>query len=126
MSKKVKSLIEREVETRLKGLDAVAVINPRGINATKTNLIRRRLHEKGMRMMVVKNSLARRAMDERMGLVDLAAMILRALRSVGGESSAPRLSYQALMSGSVAASSSSCVRIDAVPSTPASPLGPVD
>src|SRR5437773_12538374 len=63
MSKKVKSLIEREVQSRLKGLDAIAVINPRGINATKTNLIRRRLHEKGMRMMVVKNSLARRAMD---------------------------------------------------------------
>src|SRR5436190_23880404 len=64
MSKKVKSLIEREVESRLKGLDAVAVINPRGINATKTNQIRRRRHEKGLRMMVVKNSLARRATEK--------------------------------------------------------------
>ena len=63
MSKKVKSLIERETASRLKGVDAVAVINPRGINAIKNNLIRRRLHEKGLRMMVVKNTLARRATE---------------------------------------------------------------
>src|SRR5207247_10694127 len=35
--------------------------NPRGINAIKNNLIRRRLREKGLRMTVVKNTLARRA-----------------------------------------------------------------
>jgi len=64
MSKKVKSLIEKETAERLKGIDAVAVINPRGINAIKNNLIRRRLHEKGLRMMVVKNTLARRATQE--------------------------------------------------------------
>jgi len=64
MSKKVKNLIEREVESRLKDIDGVAVINPRGINATKTNQIRRRLHEKGMKMMVVKNSLAKRATEK--------------------------------------------------------------
>jgi large subunit ribosomal protein L10 len=39
------------------------VINPRGINATKNNGIRRRLHAKGLRMMVVKNTLARRATE---------------------------------------------------------------
>src|SRR5947208_437165 len=61
MSKKVKSLIQRELETRLKDIEGVAVINPRGINAIKTNLIRRRLHGKGLRMMVVKNTLAKRA-----------------------------------------------------------------
>ena len=62
MSKKVKSLVERDIAKRLGDIDAVAVINPRGINAIKNNLIRRRLHEKGLRMTVVKNSLARRAM----------------------------------------------------------------
>jgi len=62
MSKKVKSLVERDIAKRLGDFDAVAVINPRGINAIKNNLIRRRLHEKGLRMTVVKNSLARRAM----------------------------------------------------------------
>jgi len=61
MSKKVKSLIEKELKNRLGGLDGVGVINPRGINALKNNLIRRRLHAKGLRMVVVKNSLAKRA-----------------------------------------------------------------
>src|SRR5206468_8535520 len=61
MSKQVKDLITKELSTRLKDVDGVAVINPRGINATKNNGIRRRLHAKGLRMMVVKNSLARRA-----------------------------------------------------------------
>src|SRR5437773_2988758 len=61
MSKKVKSLIEKETADRLKGIDAVAVINPRGINAIKNNQIRRKLREKGLRMTVVKNTLAKRA-----------------------------------------------------------------
>src|SRR2546429_661876 len=64
MSKKVKSLIEKELSSRLKDLDAVAVINPRGIAATKTNQIRRRLREKGLRMTVVKNTLAKRAVGD--------------------------------------------------------------
>src|SRR5512135_3585693 len=37
--------------------------------------------------------------------------------------SAPRRSYQALRSGSVVASSSSCATIDAMPSAPALPFG---
>src|SRR2546425_11196856 len=64
MSKKVKSLIERDLTNRLKDVDAVAVINPRGINAIKNNLLRRRLNEKGVRMTVVKNTLAKRAVGE--------------------------------------------------------------
>ena len=63
MSKLVKNLITKELTTRLKDVDGVAVINPRGINATKNNQIRRRLHAKGLRMMVVKNTLARRATE---------------------------------------------------------------
>jgi len=63
MSKQVKDLITRELSSRLKGLEGVAVINPRGIDATKNNGIRRRLHAKGLRMMVVKNTLARRATE---------------------------------------------------------------
>src|SRR3954453_24040070 len=61
MSKRVKNFIEKEIGKRLDGVDGVAVINPRGINAIKNNLIRRRLREKGLRMTVVKNTLARRA-----------------------------------------------------------------
>ena len=64
MSKKVKSLIERDLSSRFKDIDGCAVINPRGINAIKNNQIRRRLREKGVRMTVVKNTMARRATDK--------------------------------------------------------------
>ena len=61
MSKLVKGLIEKELSNRLKDIDGVAVINPRGIDANKNHGIRRRLREKGLRLLVVKNTLARRA-----------------------------------------------------------------
>src|SRR5437764_7008369 len=64
MSKKVKNLITKELGDRFKGVDSVAVINPRGIAATKNNQIRRRLREKGLRMTVVKNTLAKRAVGD--------------------------------------------------------------
>ncbi|MGA2229396.1 MAG: 50S ribosomal protein L10 [Tepidisphaeraceae bacterium] len=63
MSKKVKNLITKELVTKFKPLDGVAVISPRGIDGIKNNLLRRRLREKGLRMTVVKNSLARRATE---------------------------------------------------------------
>jgi len=61
MSKKVKSLIEREIGSRLKGVESCAVISPRGVDGIKNNNLRRKLREKGVRMLVVKNTLARRA-----------------------------------------------------------------
>lgn len=64
MSKYVKDLITRELTDKFKEVDGVAVINPRGIDATKNNGIRRRLHGKGLRMTVVKNTLAKRAVGE--------------------------------------------------------------
>ncbi len=64
MSKYVKNLVTRELSDRFKELDGVAVINPRGINGIKTNQIRGRLHAKGLRMTVVKNTLARRAVAD--------------------------------------------------------------
>src|SRR5687768_17482714 len=64
MSRKVKDLITRDLSNRLKDIDGVGVINPRGINAIKTNLMRRKLHEKGLRMTVVKNTLVRRAVGD--------------------------------------------------------------
>jgi large subunit ribosomal protein L10 len=64
MSKKVKNLIERDLGKRLEGVDAVAVLNPRGIDAVKNNQIRRKLRENGARMLVVKNTLVRRAVGE--------------------------------------------------------------
>ena len=61
MSKKVKGLIEKELSNRLGGVEAVGVINPRGINAIANNQMRRRLRDKKLRMTVVKNTLVARA-----------------------------------------------------------------
>lgn len=63
MSKKVKSLIEKDLATRFSPLEGIAVVNPRGIGAIKNNAMRRRLREKGLRMAVVKNTMAKRASD---------------------------------------------------------------
>jgi large subunit ribosomal protein L10 len=64
MSKQVKDLITRDLSGRLKDLDGVAVINPRGIDGNKNHGIRRRLRAKGLRMTVVKNTLAKRAVAD--------------------------------------------------------------
>src|SRR5215207_10387738 len=64
MSKTVKSLIMKELTGKLHDVESVAVINPRGIDAIKNNHIRRKLHEKGLRMTVVKNTLAKRAVGD--------------------------------------------------------------
>ena len=61
MSKRVKSLIEGELKKQLGDLENIAVISPRGIDGAKNYGIRLRLHAKGLRMKVVKNTLARRA-----------------------------------------------------------------
>ncbi len=64
MSKYVKNLITKELTGRLKDIDGVAVINPRGIDGNKNNAIRRKLHAKKLRMTVVKNTLAKRAVGD--------------------------------------------------------------
>ena len=63
MSKTVKNLITKELSDRLGKLEGVGVISPRGIDGIKNNQLRRRLREKGLKMTVVKNTLARRSMD---------------------------------------------------------------
>lgn len=63
MSKRVKSLIEKELASKFQGMDGVAVINPRGINGSINNQMRRRFREKGVKMTVVKNTLAKRAAE---------------------------------------------------------------
>jgi large subunit ribosomal protein L10 len=64
MSKKVKNLITKELVAKFEGIESVAVINPRGIEASKNNQMRRRLRDKGLRMTVVKNTLAKRAVGD--------------------------------------------------------------
>ena len=61
MSKTIKNLIERELEGKLKNVDGCAVLSSRGLDGNRNNRLRRKLNEKGLKMLVVKNSLARRA-----------------------------------------------------------------
>lgn len=63
MSKKIKSLIEKELSSKLSGVEGLAVINPRGLDGNKNNKLRHKLHDKGLKMLVVKNTLARRASE---------------------------------------------------------------
>lgn len=63
MSKKIKSLIEKEFGNEFADVEGVAVINPRGMTGNKNNALRRKLHSKGLKMLVVKNTLARRASE---------------------------------------------------------------
>lgn len=87
MSKFVKDLITRDLAGRLKDVEGVAVINPRGINAIKNNAIRRRLHEKGLRMTVVKNTLAKRAVQDGSKLKGFEALLDGPSAVVYGEAS---------------------------------------
>jgi len=63
MSKKVKNLITAEMTKRFGAVEGVAVISPTGINGNQNHGLRRKLHENKLRMTVVKNTLARRAVE---------------------------------------------------------------
>ncbi|HEY0007229.1 MAG TPA: 50S ribosomal protein L10 [Tepidisphaeraceae bacterium] len=63
MSKKIKNLIEKSLLSEFNGLEGLAVINPRGLDGNKNNALRNKLHGKGLKMLVVKNTLARRASE---------------------------------------------------------------
>jgi len=74
MSKPVKALIRRELVDRLQGVTSLAVVGFAGVDAVTNNRIRGRLRGKEIRMMVVKNSLARQAFKE-VGLGDACALL---------------------------------------------------
>ena len=61
MSKAVKELVQKELTKRFDGMTSMAVVGFTGVDAVNTNQIRRRLVSKGMRLMVVKNALAKQA-----------------------------------------------------------------
>lgn len=61
MSKAIKSLIESELSAQFRNIAGAAVVSPAGIDGNTNNALRRTLHGKGLKMLVVKNSLARRA-----------------------------------------------------------------
>ena len=61
MSKPVKELQRKELVKRFHDVDSLAVVGFTGLDAISTNLIRKRLLKKNIRMTVVKNSVARSA-----------------------------------------------------------------
>ena len=74
MSKPVKELVRNELMKRLQGIDSLAVVGFTGLDALSTHAVRGRLLEKGIRMTVVKNSVARQAF-QKMGLEAASAML---------------------------------------------------
>ena len=74
MSKPVKELLRNEMIKRFTGVDSIAVVGLTGVDAVSNNRLRGRLLAKGVRLMVVKNSLARQAFRES-GLEPAAALL---------------------------------------------------
>jgi ribosomal protein L10 len=63
MSKYVKDLVSKEIARRLDGVSAALLVNVVGLDAGKTHVLRRRLGEKSISLMVVKSGLAKRATE---------------------------------------------------------------
>ena len=63
MSKLVKNLLSKDLSNRLDGIEDCVLANVIGMDANSTSALRKRLREKGIGMMVVKNSLAQRATE---------------------------------------------------------------
>ena len=74
MSKPVKALIREELIRRLEGVTSMAIVGLTGVDAVTVTDIRRRLSEKEIRLLVVKNSLARQAFKA--GGLDVACDLL--------------------------------------------------
>ena len=63
MSKYVKNLMSEELSKRLSGESECLLVNVIGIDANKTMTLRRELRAKDIQLVVVKNSLVRRATE---------------------------------------------------------------
>ena len=63
MSKFVKQLVTNEIAKRLDGVPYLMLVGLTGIDANKTVNLRASLSAKGIRLLVIKNSLARRATE---------------------------------------------------------------
>ncbi len=63
MSKYVKDLVTRDIKRQLDGIQDAVVVTNVGMDANTTNELRGELEGKNIQMLVVKNSLARRAAE---------------------------------------------------------------
>jgi large subunit ribosomal protein L10 len=74
MSKRVKSLITAELETKFKGTDAIVVVDYIGIDSKTTAGIRSDLRKKQVKLTVVRNAMAAKAL-EAVGLKGAGGML---------------------------------------------------
>ena len=63
MSKYVKELVTRDIKRRLEGVEDAVVVTTVGMDANTTNELRGELEKLDIHLLVVKNSLARRASE---------------------------------------------------------------
>ena len=63
MSKFVKNLVSQEIAQRLEGVDDALLVNVIGLDANKSVVLRKQLREKHIDLLVVKNSMAKRATE---------------------------------------------------------------
>ena len=63
MSKLVKELITKDLRNRLEGVDDALLVDVIGLENNKNVALRQRLRQKNIHLLVVKNSLARRATE---------------------------------------------------------------
>jgi ribosomal protein L10 len=63
MSKFVKDLITKDLQSRLQGIDDALLVDVIGLENNKNVALRQRLRKKNINLLVVKNSLARRATE---------------------------------------------------------------
>ena len=63
MSKFVKDLITKDLRNRLDGVDDALLVDVIGLKNDKNVALRQRLRKKNIQLLVVKNSLARRATE---------------------------------------------------------------
>jgi ribosomal protein L10 len=61
MSKPVKALIRDELTRRLEGVTSLAIVGLTGVDAITTTNMRKRLREQDIRLLVIKNALAKQA-----------------------------------------------------------------
>ncbi|HVT79374.1 MAG TPA: 50S ribosomal protein L10 [Phycisphaerae bacterium] len=63
MSKRIKSLITAELQTKFKGADSIVVVDYTGIDSKTTGGIRSDLRKKKVKMTVVRNAMAAKALE---------------------------------------------------------------
>jgi large subunit ribosomal protein L10 len=74
MSKPVKQMLRREIVSRLKEVQELAVVSVIGIGGVANNKMRGDLRGKGIRVMIVRNAMARQAFSE-LGLEKAASLL---------------------------------------------------